>query len=485
VDTTLSWKAGREARSHDVYLSIDEQAVIDGTAPMVTVTKSSHAVSLDLASTYYWRIDEVNDAEIPIIWKGDIWNLSTQEYLVVEDFESYNDIAAGEEGSNLVYVTWKDGLDNPSINGSTMGYNEPYQPTVETSLVYDGKQSVPIFYDNTVATYSEVTADVADLQAGHDWSEHGVEGLTLRFCGDPNNVPQQMYVKVNSAKVIYDGDAENLKQRSWQMWYIDLASLGVNLSNVTTLTIGVERTGTLGGQGKILLDGIRLYSYDRQLITPVVPSSMGLMAHYEFEGTYDDSSGSNQTGIPVGIVSFVAGKVGQAINLGGREDYVEIPDCNGVTGIQSRTCCAWIKTTKANEEILSWGQNIASQKWVFRINSDGAIRAEVNGGYIIGGTDLRDDTWHHVVAVFETNETPDVTDIKLYVDGVQETISAELSQTIDTAIDGRVRIGKSPWSSSAYYFEGLIDDVRIYDHALSPGEVAGLVGRTKPFDEPF
>jgi alpha-N-arabinofuranosidase len=128
---------------------------------------------------------------------------------------------------------------------------------------------------------------------------------------------------------------------------------------------------------------------------------------------------------------------------------------------------------------------VATQKWVFRINSDGGIRAEVNGGYIIGDTDLRNDSWHHVAAVFETDETPDVTDIKLYVDGVQETISGELPQPIDTAIDGRVRIGKSPWSGSGFYFEGLIDDVRIYDYALSPAEVAGLAGRTKPFDEPF
>jgi hypothetical protein len=67
-------------------------------------------------------------------------------------------------------------------------------------------------------------------------------------------------VKVNGVKVLYDGDAENLKFRGWQMWYIDLASLGVNLSNVNTLTIGLERIGGLGGQGMILLDGIRLYS---------------------------------------------------------------------------------------------------------------------------------------------------------------------------------------------------------------------------------
>jgi len=310
VDAILNWRAGREAVKHDVYLNTDEQAVIDGNVPVTTVTEAGYAPSLDLAGTYYWRIDEVNDIEIPTTWQGDIWNLSTQEYLVVDDFESYNDIPAGEEGSNLVYVVWKDGLDNPSVNGSTMGYNEPFQPTIETSLVYDGKQSVPLFYDNTVAAYSEVTANVADLDVGRDWTRHGIKALTLRFLGDPNNSLQQMYVKINGSRVTYDGSAEDTRLTGWQMWYIDLASIGVSLSNVTELAIGFERIGAAGGQGMVLLDGIRLYSYDRQLITPADPGAVGLQAHYEFEGNTNDSSGNARNGTAMGNPTVVGGRVG-------------------------------------------------------------------------------------------------------------------------------------------------------------------------------
>ena len=71
------------------------------------------------------------------------------------------------------------------------------------------------------------------------------------------------------------------------------------------------------------------------------------------------------------------------------------------------------------------------------------------------------------------------------MDGVQETVSAQLAKAIDTAPDGVVRIGKSPWSDSSFYFEGLIDDVSIYDYALSPAEAASLAGRTQPFDMGF
>jgi hypothetical protein len=63
VDAGLSWRAGREAAVHEVYLSTDEQAVIDGTALVATVIETSYTPALDLAGTYYWRFDEVNEVE--------------------------------------------------------------------------------------------------------------------------------------------------------------------------------------------------------------------------------------------------------------------------------------------------------------------------------------------------------------------------------------------------------------------------------------
>jgi hypothetical protein len=144
------------------------------------VTEASHdPLPLDLGTTYYWKINEVNEAETTTTWQGDIWNFTTQEYLVVDDFESYNDIAAGEEGSNLVYETWIDGYDNPSVNGATVGYTVPFQPSLETTIVHGGNQSMPFSYDNTTASYSEATVNVANLQVGQDWSKNGIQSLTL------------------------------------------------------------------------------------------------------------------------------------------------------------------------------------------------------------------------------------------------------------------------------------------------------------------
>jgi len=482
VDVALSWRAGREAAKHDVYLSADEQAVIDGTAPAVTMIPPSYASSLDLASRYYWRIDEVNDVETPTTWQGDVWSFLTQKYLVVDDFESYNDIEAGKEGSNLVYMTWVDGF-GTTTNGSTIGYFEAFQPSLETSIVYDGRQSVPLFYNNTTASFSEITANVADLQAGRDWAKHGIKGLTLQFRGDPDNVLQQMYVKINSAKVTYDGSAENVRLKGWQMWYIDLASLGMSLSNVTKLTIGFERIGTLGGQGKVLLDGIRLYSYDRQLITPVDPGTAGLQAQYPFEGNANDSSGKGRNGSGVGNPTFAAGKIGQAVSLNG-SNYVEITGYKGVLGGHAFSIAAWIKSISTGDAtIVCWGSSTNGQRVDFRL-FEGRLRVEHGNGNLQGNTVLADDQWHHVTLTVTENASISYPAVRLYLDGNDDSQTTTDPDMFNIVASVDVNIGRRGTHNDRS-FQGLIDDVRIYDRVLTQEEIAWLAGRTLPFDKPF
>jgi len=491
VDAVLSFKPGREAARHDVYLDADEQAVIDGAVPVATVTEPGYTSSLDLAGTYYWRIDEVNDAETPTTWQGDIWSFSTQEYRVVDDFDSYNDIPAGEEGSNLIYETWIDGF-GTTTNGSTIGYTTAFQPSMETSFVHDGRQSVPLSYDNTAASYSEVTANVADLQAGPDWTGHGIKALTLRFFGDPENVAQQMYVKINGVKVPYDGSAENTRLAGWQMWYIDLASTGANLGNVTELSVGFERIGTLGGQGVVLLDSIRLYSHDRQSITPVDPGAAGLQAHFEFEGNTNDSSGNARNGTKVGSPFFDPGKVGKAVSLNGLGDYVEITGYKGVLGSSAVTVTAWVKTTStgttdggedSTNAIVGWGSGGASERFGFRIDA-GRLRVEHAGGNIQGKTNIADGKWHHVAVTVRENSTISYPQVILYLDGNDDTRPTTDPDPFNITAAGDVRIGSRP-AGDDRFFSGQIDDLRIYDRALTQEEIAWLAGRIESFDKAF
>jgi len=246
VDVVLDWRAGREAVRHDVYLSTDEQAVMGGTAPAVSVAGASYSPDLDLGSTYYWRIDEVNEAETPTTWQGDVWSFSTPEYLVVDDFESYTDYSPNE-----IYTTWPDGYSDP-LNGSQVGNLNP--PFAEQTVVHGGKQSMSLLYSNTAgATYSE---GKRTFTAPQNWTNHGVKALVLWFRGTAGNTGQ-MYVKINNTKIPYSGAAGNVALPGWQQWTIDLTVPGLSVQSVNSLAIGIDGNAAAG---TLYFDDIRLYA---------------------------------------------------------------------------------------------------------------------------------------------------------------------------------------------------------------------------------
>ena len=210
--------------------------------------------------TYFWRIDEISaDATVST---GKIWIFTIPDYLLVEDFESYNDLNPDLEGSKRIFFTWTDGYDNPATNGSTIGYPEPAfadgEHFVETEIVHGGNQSAPLLFDNSTAAMSEVSVGTSDLPIGSDWTVGAPDTLSLWVYGDPNNpASEQMYVKINSATVVIS--EVDLTQAAWQEVTINLADFNTNLSNVTAFVIGIEKTGATGGSGMVFIDDIRLY----------------------------------------------------------------------------------------------------------------------------------------------------------------------------------------------------------------------------------
>jgi regulation of enolase protein 1 (concanavalin A-like superfamily) len=174
-NTVLSWRAGREAASHQVYFGTDANAVRSGTAPVHTVADHRFDPGpLEFGQTYYWKVAEVNEAATPAIWEGDLWSFSTREALVVDDFESYTD----DEGSRI-YEAWVDGWTNGT--GSTVGYVQA--PFAERAIVHGGQQSMPLDYNNTKSPfYSEAERTFDTVQ---DWTVNGADTLTLYFRGNP------------------------------------------------------------------------------------------------------------------------------------------------------------------------------------------------------------------------------------------------------------------------------------------------------------
>ncbi|MHC4116708.1 MAG: hypothetical protein ACYSWO_04290, partial [Planctomycetota bacterium] len=208
-------------------------------------------------TTYYWRVDEVNDANPDSPWAGSLWSFATGDFLVVDDFESYDDIdpLPGETGGNRIFDKWIDGFGNET-NGALVGNDLP--PYAERTIVHGGAQSMPYFYDNADKT-SEATLT---LVYPRDWTEQGVTKLSLWFRGASANAADRMFVALGSALVYHD-DASATQITGWNEWIIDLTEFaGVDLTNVNTITIGFGTKGSptaSGGSGTVFIDDIRLY----------------------------------------------------------------------------------------------------------------------------------------------------------------------------------------------------------------------------------
>jgi len=267
----LTWSPSVYAASHELYFGTDKDAVknADTSSPEYKGTRDLGDESYDpgmLAwdTTYYWRVDEVNNANPDSPWPGILWSFTTANFLVVDDFESYNDLDPDDPDSNRIFNTWIDGYDNPP-NGSLVGYDTP--PFAERTIAHSGNQSMPFSYDNSVG-YSEATANIANLEIDQDWTIEGVGVLSLWFYGDPGNAPEPMYVALANANgptaVVYNDNPNAALIDNWTEWNIyleEFADQSVDPTNINWISIGLgdKNNPQAGGSGTMYFDDIRLY----------------------------------------------------------------------------------------------------------------------------------------------------------------------------------------------------------------------------------
>ena len=257
----LKWTPANLAASHEVYFGADADAVANATkaSPEHKATKALGAETyaadrLELMTTYYWRVDEVNDTNPSSPWVGNVWSFTTGDFLVVDDFESYNDIDPPDEASNRIFDKWIDGF-GTLTNGALVGNDLP--PYAETTIVHGGDQAMIYAYDNAGKT-SEATLT---LVYPRNWTEEGVTRLSLWLRGNSANAADSIFVALNDTAVVYHDDASATQLLGWNEWVIDLAAFGIDLTNVNTITIGIGTKNAPapgGGTGTMYFDDIRL-----------------------------------------------------------------------------------------------------------------------------------------------------------------------------------------------------------------------------------
>jgi len=257
---TLSWTAADNAASHELYFGTDASAVKQATTaspeyvgPRALGAESYDPGGLAWHSSYAWRVDEVYPNETV---KGLVWTFTTAAFILVDDFESYNDIDPPDPNSNRIFDNWIDGF-GTTTNGALVGNDLP--PYAEQTIVHGGAQSMPYFYDNNLKT-SEATLT---LVYPRDWTIEGVTKLSLWFRGASGNAAERMFVVLDGTAVVYHDDANVAQMAGWNNWTIDLqafADQGADLTNVNTITIGfgTKNSPAAGGAGTMYFDDIRL-----------------------------------------------------------------------------------------------------------------------------------------------------------------------------------------------------------------------------------
>ena len=205
------------------------------------------------------------------------------------------------------------------------------------------------------------------------------------------------------------------------------------------------------------------------LVSTAGAADPSLVAWYRFDGDASDSSGNNLHGTEMGNPTYDAGVFGQAINLDGDGDYVDCGDPVEFDITDFITFTFWIKVNAFDRgwnTVLSRGDDSWRSSRAGTNNFMEAAVGGTSGNYTYGVTPVDDGEWHHVGWVY------DGTMNYLYLDG-------EIDATEENS--GQITVSTYPLyigdnsQATGRFWNGLIDDVMIYNRALTQEEIQDVM----------
>jgi hypothetical protein len=368
-------------------------------------------------------------------------------------------------------------------------------------------------------------------------TSNGTGPWTNQDIGLTSNEAEPMYVSISNNNgttgTVYYDDNQNIDPDAtlidtWTEWNIDLKDFqdqGVELSDVDSITIGIgdKDDPQPGGSGKMLFDDIRLYQprYVAGKVTPLRADFTGdgivndddleimlndwlegdytiyatppgpAMSRWEFENNVNDSIGG-LNGTTRGNPTYAAGQSGQAINLDG-DDYVDLgnpPELDFGTVDWSIT--AWVKTAMTgtgdnNKGVIyaKGGDRAGGIRYGLYVNENQAVQGSIdlvtdddtNKREAISSVSVSDGQWHHIVGL-RNGDT-----INVYIDGILDgTADLPADYDLSGTSQHNAYIGVVTDNSLAVpekYLIGSVDDVRIYDYALSQSEILDVMGQNE------
>ncbi|QGQ93939.1 hypothetical protein EHS13_02975 [Paenibacillus psychroresistens] len=439
-----------------------------------------HIVRLRYANTNNGQMlsVKVNGKKVKQIYK---LSQAKDNYKTSQDWADFSEIYYLNNGSNTFEIFQDTGDDGAgvkidSINVSreqtyNEGANLAWNAAASSSTTYTGYTAAAVV-DGSAVGYPSNSANewASNGQGAGAWSQltwGSAQTVNKIVLYDRPNTKDQVLsgtltfsdgTSVNVGKLQNDGRAGTIltfpnKSVTWVKF------------TVNSVKSGVENIG---------LSEFEVYNFP---FPPTAPP-IGYWAFNESSGTSaSDSSGFTKTGTVSGA-AWLAGHNANALNFDGTNDYVSIPDAFDPT---ETTISAWIKPDDvSNRSVLTRTSSAGpTQEWShqIRINSSGKLEgfvAEQAGGtkLITGTTTLSVGTWYHVALTIKNGGQ-----MKLYVNGLSE----GTPQSVTTMWTGgdRYYIGSNAAGSFGYtsinWFDGLIDEVKLFNSELSQSDIQGLM----------
>jgi len=222
------------------------------------------------------------------------------------------------------------------------------------------------------------------------------------------------------------------------------------------------------------------------LTPPATGLPSGLVLHWTFDAantsgtTETDTSNNGGTGTIAGNPAVVSGRINQAFSFNGVNSYVSMYAYGdkATEFNNSVTLSAWIATTNTSrsEAIISKFSAAGSGSgYIFRTDAAGHLELAVGAGdlsadpgRVVDTALVNDGKWHHVVAVINIGQN-----VQFFLDG-----KLSSTATMYTVANGdqwsNLEVGSSSYVPNGNYFTGSIDDVQVYNRALSATEVNSI-----------
>jgi hypothetical protein len=439
-----------------------------------------------------------------------------------------------------VTFQYRDVEDGPSKNITKPGVTAPQYVKLERTIsgAFEAKHSAngfvwedvnapgqaPILPQIDMGTISDPNIYIGTAVTSHNSNEICKADFNNIIISTPppnwtygnigTNDAEQLYIALSdgvNTDVVEHDDVNAATLTTWQEWNIPITDFTtVNLDAIKKVYIGFgdRDVPVQGGSGAIYVDDIRacpprcipalakpLYDiaqpYDcivdekdirmvigDWLVEATNPGTGNLVGWWKLDETTgattaQDSSGHGNHGTLVAMdpaSDWITGQIGGALHFDGIDDYVECPNDVSleITGT-AISLAAWVKYEAAGD-YSAIAMKASNGEWWdgYGLYADSAVINFYVSDYANRATKsfTADNQWHHVVGTY------DGSNVRVYVDGVEGTPFSYTSNISNA--DHPFEIGRG--SHNDYNFSGALDDVRLYNAALTYTDVLGLFG---------